>query len=376
MTILGALKRVRDDIRTWCTNNFNMKLNKNLGSVNSGKFLFTDTNGEIIPKAITATAQDDDVIVLNGASEGNEITYTATHAASGVTPGTYKSVTVNSQGHITAGTNPTTLAGYGITDAVTQTALNALSQTVDTKANKSDVARTVSVGISQNSTTYAKISDFGSWGDGVWYQKGFSMLITSRAGELVWVSVSSDDSNTNAKAIRLLNTYTKITNLYYSVSESAIYVKAYAWCNNISAQIISNINGDYVPTVTHVSNLASDAVEINIVEFGATREGLAVGDMSTPLILGGSAARPTYNSSNVALLSDVPTTPTDIGAAAVAHSQAASTISAGTFAGQVKANASAVQTIETAQLRNIYAGSSDIGVGASLATGDIYFVYE
>ncbi len=34
-----------------------------------------------------------------------------------VTAGTYKSVTVDSTGRVTAGTNPTTLAGYGITDA-------------------------------------------------------------------------------------------------------------------------------------------------------------------------------------------------------------------------------------------------------------------
>ena len=40
-----------------------------------------------------------------------------THPNSGVTAGTYKSVTVNAQGHVTGGTNPTTLAGYGITDA-------------------------------------------------------------------------------------------------------------------------------------------------------------------------------------------------------------------------------------------------------------------
>ena len=39
------------------------------------------------------------------------------HPNSGVTAGTYRSVTVNAQGHVTAGTNPTTLAGYGITDA-------------------------------------------------------------------------------------------------------------------------------------------------------------------------------------------------------------------------------------------------------------------
>lgn len=39
------------------------------------------------------------------------------HPASGVTAGTYKSVTVDANGHVTAGSNPTTLAGYGITDA-------------------------------------------------------------------------------------------------------------------------------------------------------------------------------------------------------------------------------------------------------------------
>ena len=41
-----------------------------------------------------------------------------THPTSPITPGIYKSVTVNSLGHVTAGTNPTTLGGYGITDAM------------------------------------------------------------------------------------------------------------------------------------------------------------------------------------------------------------------------------------------------------------------
>ena len=48
-----------------------------------------------------------------------------THPNSGVTAGTYKSVTVNAQGHITGGTNPTTLAGYGITDAETKGSANS-----------------------------------------------------------------------------------------------------------------------------------------------------------------------------------------------------------------------------------------------------------
>lgn len=41
-------------------------------------------------------------------------------AATGVTASTYKSVTVDQWGRVTAGTNPTTLAGFGITDAYTQ----------------------------------------------------------------------------------------------------------------------------------------------------------------------------------------------------------------------------------------------------------------
>jgi phage-related tail fiber protein len=41
-----------------------------------------------------------------------------TLANSGVSAGTYRSVTVDAKGRVTAGTNPTTLSGYGITDAL------------------------------------------------------------------------------------------------------------------------------------------------------------------------------------------------------------------------------------------------------------------
>ena len=64
-------------------------------------------------------------------------------------------------------------------------------------------------------------------------------------------------------------------------------------------------------------------------------------------------------------------------AAAVKATMTAADVGAGTFAGQVVANASAVATVETAQVRNIYAGTSDMTAGSSpLATGTLYFVYE
>lgn len=48
MTILDVLKQLRDDLKLWCTNNFNYKLNKNLGEEESSKLLSVDTNGDIV----------------------------------------------------------------------------------------------------------------------------------------------------------------------------------------------------------------------------------------------------------------------------------------------------------------------------------------
>lgn len=62
-------------------------------------------------------------------------TRTLSHATSGVTAGTYKSVTVDNKGHVTAGTNPTTLSGYGITDALTDAQVNGTSVVSNNVAN-------------------------------------------------------------------------------------------------------------------------------------------------------------------------------------------------------------------------------------------------
>lgn len=178
-------------------------------------------------------------------------------------------------------------------------------------AAAADIATTKMQAMSNSTVAYVKISDFGAWGTGAWYQKGFSMLITSRGGEMIWLAVSSDDSNTNAKAIRLLNTYSKIAGVYYSASESAVYVKVNAWCNNINAHILSNVNGDYVPTVATASALASDAVEVKIAEFGQAYDHVAVGRSDQPVKLRGSAARPLYNDDELALKSDIPAPKTE-----------------------------------------------------------------
>ena len=180
-----------------------------------------------------------------------------------------------------------------------KSAINTLNAVITEKANKADIARTVSLGSSTQENTYYKIDGFGNWGGGAWYNKSFSMLITSRAGETVWVSVSADDTNTDARALRIMTTHDKIHRIYYRVSDNAIYVFAKGWCNNICSHILSNISGDYVPTITSVTGIPEDAVDIPIVEFGVTS--------GNKLRMSGSADRPTYNNSEIALLSDVTT---------------------------------------------------------------------
>lgn len=70
-------------------------------------------------------------------------------------------------------------------------------------------------------------------------------------------------------------------------------------------------------------------------------------------------------------------TPANIGAAASSHNQAASTITAGTLAGKVNANATAAATVTNAQVRDIYAGTTDMTAGTTaLTTGTIYVFYE
>ena len=100
------------------TNDFTAALLKKLNGIAEGanKYVHpTDSGNKHIP-AGGASGQ-----ILKWKADGDaawgvpESGYT--HPNSGVSTGTYKSVTVNAQGHVTGGSNPNTLAGYGITDA-------------------------------------------------------------------------------------------------------------------------------------------------------------------------------------------------------------------------------------------------------------------
>ena len=73
-----------------------------------------EPSGTVTSITLNATSP---IAIDNNAAITTSGSRTISHANSGVTAGTYKSVTVNATGHITAGSNPTTISGYGITDA-------------------------------------------------------------------------------------------------------------------------------------------------------------------------------------------------------------------------------------------------------------------
>lgn len=72
--------------------------------------------GKITAGAGISKSKDTIAIAL-GASSGLDTTSGLVLSNTGVSAGSYQSVTVDVKGRVTAGTNPTTLSGYGITDA-------------------------------------------------------------------------------------------------------------------------------------------------------------------------------------------------------------------------------------------------------------------
>ena len=93
-----------------------------------------DTTGLVFSKDFQAS----DLVANGGITKsGNTISLTTGIA----TVGTYKSVTVDTSGRVTSGTNPTTIAGYGITDFVSNvlsSVLTGLSTTTNSVISATD----------------------------------------------------------------------------------------------------------------------------------------------------------------------------------------------------------------------------------------------
>lgn len=157
---------------------------------------------------ITAGATDDDVVVLTGTKGTNGVSYSASHANSGVSAGTYKSVTVNAKGHVTAGTNPTTLSGYGITNAYTKAEVDGLLD------DKSDVGHT---------HTIANVTNLQNTLDG-----------KSAVGHNhLYYGVCSTAANTATKTVTVDN---------FSLTTGAMVIVKFTYANSVASPTL-NVNG-------------------------------------------------------------------------------------------------------------------------------------
>jgi hypothetical protein len=168
----------------------------------------------------------------------------------------------------------------------------------------------------QSVVTYFKISNFGTW-YGLATNEKVSLLIGTRSGETILFTLAGENASTvGASALRLNDRYSKISGIYYKISENAIYVSLGAWANILSVDVLSDKSGNYTPIVEQINALpvdetdaAADAklITVPIVPFGSHyANGTVIGNNTQNLALGGKNARPTYNGSNMALQSDIP----------------------------------------------------------------------
>ncbi|RTB42163.1 phage tail protein [Pseudomonas aeruginosa] len=111
------------------------------------------------------------VLAGNGLVGGGDLSADRTIALppSGVGAGTYRAVTVNANGIVTAGSNPTTLGGYGITDALH--ASEAVTTPTANKLLRLNAAGLLPASITGNAATASRLAaaiTLSATGDATW----------------------------------------------------------------------------------------------------------------------------------------------------------------------------------------------------------------
>ncbi len=90
------------------------------GTTNGGKWFYISATGAtpVVVGTSTITFTEWQAgTTYTGTAPINVNGTTISHDDSAVVPGTYRSVTVDQKGHVSAGSNPTSISGYGLTDA-------------------------------------------------------------------------------------------------------------------------------------------------------------------------------------------------------------------------------------------------------------------
>jgi len=183
----------------------------------------TGTNGLLRKDAANSWSLDTSVyitgnqtITLSGDISGSGTTSISTSlSTTGVTAGTYKSVTVDAKGRVTAGTNPTTLSGYGITDAqpldADLTAISVLTATSGIlRKNSADNWSLDTTTYANDSVVVKSINSITPTAGAVTIY-GSSIQRTSTNSQTISSGITSLEGNVSAIQLDITNIYDAIS---------------------------------------------------------------------------------------------------------------------------------------------------------------------
>ena len=341
------------------------------GSTNGSKGFIQDTYGTGTNNAIVIGTDDISFTQFTGASTsvaGNGLTTTGNQfdigtasssrivvntdnidlATTGVTASTYKSVTVDSYGRVTAGTNPTTLSGYGITDAIN----NSLTSGYILLGNSANVAtgtaisgditisNTGNVQISSNSIVNADINSaaaiaLSKLASGTSGQ----IIIANASGVPTWVSESGDvsisDSGVTAIASNVIvdadiNSAAGISLSKLATGTSAQVILA----NATGVPTYAAISGDVTITNSGNVQIASNTIVNADINSAAAIDysKLSLSNSISTTDLQSGAARGGFNSTLRTVTSSNTLVSTDLAKLIVANSSSDMTITVSTSA--------------------------------------------
>jgi hypothetical protein len=265
------------------------------------------------------------------------------------TAGTYRSVTINAKGLVTSGTNPTTLAGYGITDAqgldADLTAVAGLTTTGIIVRSGAGTAVTRSVAVS-----------------------GTGLSITNADGILGNPTITSNATSNNSA--------NSIVSRDASGNFTAGTITASLSGNASSATQLQNartfeLTGDVVASAVSFDGTGNvsltTTIQPNSVALGTDTTGNYVASVSSGSYITGGAV----GSEGAALTIAVDATTTNTASKVVAR-DASGNFAAGVITADLNGNASTASTLETP--RNIngipFDGSADIDIIPVYATSN------
>ena len=213
----------------------------NKGSAFSSGLYKITTNSEGHVTAASAVAKSD--ITALGIPAQDTV---YTHPSSGVTAGTYKSVTVNAQGHVTGGSNPTTLSGYGITDAAAKGHDHTVSQISDLTATAAEL--NIMDGVTATTAEINKLDGLTSTTAELNYTDGVTSNIqTQLNGKQATITGGATTiASSNLTASRAL-----VSDSSGKVAVSAVTSTELGYLDGVTSNIQTQLNGKSASSHTH-----------------------------------------------------------------------------------------------------------------------------